>query len=627
MTTAVAANGTPSTSWWYGQGRAEDMTRRLETVAAMVHAPAPAGVISVAEQLATVTFVAAHGSPLPPPWQPAGKNEARIEWADVPPGVPPDPTHPVYLVVLGVAPDGALVALNLAAFARIRLSGEPDMVTALVKRWILELVSTHPDTTIAVSGDVWDGPHTRRIKPVAAGSVPTADVLILGGQVSYADRTQIVAASTSAIVVDLGADAATPTTWVLTCDGDQMGSLANIARPGAAALTAALILPTAQVLDTCGQWVAGTDAAAPAQPPVPEPAAISEQPAFPEQTAAPAASGVDFFVPQADTGQSGWDHDDDDWPRPPAPTLPGPAVPSTPEPDSAPPNSAHPDNAEPAVSPEPDLAAAPVAATGAPGEQTRGDQSGDTLDPPLPQPERPPVAVIWNRILGQVELTPPHGGPAVKDREQRCNELLVYMQSRHGASATDLAKDIYGGGASDKTLQQQMSVLRTRLGVVHTGGAKALPPQSEGRYRPDPIVRSDWQEFDRLVNLLVDSTPTGALIAALDLVTGRPFSGIGANKDWVWAASLRDEITDRVAQASVVLANRHYAAHNYPAAVEVARKGLWYNTARQDLWEIALLASSDGRDTDTFRVLREQYLHEIPVEERDSEVFELTRRT
>ena len=160
---------------------------------------------------------------------------------------------------------------------------------------------------------------------------------------------------------------------------------------------------------------------------------------------------------------------------------------------------------------------------------------------------------------------------------------------------------------------------------MSSGGERALSPIRDGEYHLKNVVVSDWMEFDRLVEILVEHTTTPSLIAAMNLVTGPPLGGIAAH-EWIWAKDLRDEIRSRVADAAVVLARRLREGHNYPAALEVARKGLGYDTARQDLWKAALTAAQEGRDKEAFRELRGRYLAEIPSADRDSAVVDLTGR-
>ncbi len=623
-TTAPPALAATAASWWYGHGGAVDVTRRLESLVTLPQPPGPAGVVTVGSSL-TVTFVEGLSTALPPPWQPAGR-EARIARGDVDPGLRPDPAHPVAVVGFGCASDGSMVALNLAAFGRIRIGGHGVTASALVSRWIFELLATHPATTVGVTADVWNGPWTSRVWPVSAGRVPDADVLVLGAALSYADRAQIVAAAHSPILLDLGSDAAVTTSWVLTCDADRHGALSNTARAASTALTVELIIPAAETVELCAELLT--------RPPLSTglPAADDPVPVFsgwgdddeddePDEAMFDAAgeddlARVDPVVEGEHPESSAWPQDggrvEDPVSRSHAALQPSPGAPPTSVDRGGVPTPA-------------DAFAEPSASSWAGADTAPAPGAQNTETPAAQMPSEPAVAVIWNRILGQVAMTPPHGGPQVPDREKRLNELLVYLQWRPWATSSDIITDIYGGAASDKTLQQQVSLLRGRLGVIRPGGPKALPPMRDGRYQPDPIVRSDWTEFERLVEILVETTDTGCLVAAMNLVTGRPLGGIGA-KEWAWAVGLRDEIRSRVPQAAVVLAERHHAAGNHSAAVETARKGLWYDTARQDLWRIAMLAAHDGRDRDAFRALRGQYLSEIPPDDRDPDTYELTKR-
>ena len=629
MSTAVS--NAPITSRWYGQGRAVDLARRLESLSSLPAAPGPAGVITARPDDVTVTFVEGLKAPLPQPWQPCGR-EARISWEALATGGLPDPDHPVYLVVFGTTEDGALVGLNLAAFSRIRINGDRPTATAVVARWVLELLATHPDISIGLSRDAWSGPWTTRVQPVAPGRVPGVDVLVCGAELTYAERAQIVASASSPIVLDLGDDAAVTTTWSITCGADREGliSRGSAAKP----MSATLIVPGADIVERCAQLMIGPPAAAelPASAPSssdadtgddtdtdtrPLPAAVSlahDEAADPAQ-----AEAIDFFddpdppTSATDGGQTAVvlaEVDEPPWPTDEPGTAPAadgdliaaekPAVASIaadsePEPQALP---------APASPPRPSTAEAVAAESG-----------------PAPM-----VAPIWNRILGSFALAPPHPGAEPGARERRLNELLVYLQLHRWASTDDIIRAVFNGAATEKTVTQQMSLLRKRLGVVHPGGRKAFPPMSDGTYSVEPVVCSDWMEFDRLVEILIETTPTAHLIAAMDLVTGPALGGI-PSKEWPWARDLREQMRDRVPGAAGVLARRHREADRFGIALDTARKGLWYDKFRQDLWEIALSSALAGRDKETFRALRGQYLNTIPGPERDPAVVDLTGRS
>jgi hypothetical protein len=69
----------------------------------------------------------------------------------------------------GTTDDGLAHWLESCSAQRIRIDGDSATTTALVSRWVLELLATHPDITIGVTTDVWRGPLTTRVQAVAVG--------------------------------------------------------------------------------------------------------------------------------------------------------------------------------------------------------------------------------------------------------------------------------------------------------------------------------------------------------------------------------------------------------------------------------------------------------------------------
>ena len=679
---ASAVAPSPITSWWYGQGRAVDTVRRLESLHHLDPPPGRVGVVTVQRDQLTATFVDELKDHLPHPWQPAGSRDAALPWEAVNTNADPDKAHPVYLVVFGVSTDGSLVGLNLGAFARLRIDGDRDIVRAVAVRWILELLSTHPDTTIGVTADVWATQSTSRVKLVNSTSVPRTDVLILGADLSYAERAQIVDRGSSPILLDLGRDAALSTPWTITCNADQTGEING---PGGRPMAVTLIVPSADVLDMCAELVVkpapGKQRTPGWQPPVEveedrdyinQPFSVSfNEPgatvADVPDTAALATDGdLDTDIDSAEdvepSAPLGWFEDKSDTAQESQGAIASPlddghgiAAPTPDNPDGAAQrdqfSTALPEEAggvadlgAPSHSIDPlqfdDHPAYPEADDGEIEHPTAAELVGaqpvvpsavgsavpDQVDETGAAPQHLPV--IWNRILGQVELVPPHGGAPKRDRENRNKELTVFLQA-HARSADEIKEWVFGGAAKAETVTQTLSELRRRLGALHIGGPVAFPKLNRAagdtNYRLAPEVLSDWMVFDKLVELIPERTPTVQLVAAMDLVTGAPLGGINA-KDWAWSADLCEELRERVPGAAVALANRYHSQGKFALAVEVARKGLWYDPARQDLWQVALQAALDGHDKETVLTLRRQYLDEIPGAERDPAVEDLTRR-
>lgn len=681
---ASAVAPSPITSWWYGQGRAVDTVRRLESLHRLDPPPGRVGVVTVQRDQLTATFVDELKDHLPHPWQPAGSRDATLPWDTVNTRADPDPAHPVLLVVFGVSTDGSLVGLNLGAFARLRIGGDRDIVRAVVVRWILELLSTHPDTTIGVTADVWASQPTSRVKLVDSTSVPRTDVLILGAGLSYAERAQIVDRGSSPILLDLGRDAALSTPWTITCSADQTGEING---PGGRPMAVTLIVPSADVLEMCAELVVkpapGKQSAPRWQPPVeveedrdyinqPFSVSFNEPGSTVAEVADTVALGtggdvdadIDSIEDVEPSEPLGWFEDTPDT----APESAQGAIslasslddgdeiaePTPNSPDGASPwdqfSSSLPEQTDAVALGAPSHAIDPLQFADHPAfPDTDGEEveHATVAEPVGTQPVVPSAAtpavpaqvdetgaavqhlpVIWNRILGQVELVPPHGGAPKRDRENRNKELTVFLQA-HARSADEIKEWVFGGAAKAETVTQTLSELRRRLGALHVGGPVAFPKLNRAagdtNYRLAAEVLSDWMVFDKLVELIPERTPTGQLVAAMDLVTGAPLGGINA-KDWAWSADLCEELRERVPGAAVALANRYHEQGKFALAVEVARKGLWYDPARQDLWQVALQAALDGHDKETLLTLRRQYLDEIPGAERDPAVEDLTRR-
>ncbi|SIJ21795.1 Uncharacterised protein [Mycobacteroides abscessus subsp. abscessus] len=653
MPTTAINDSAAVASWWYGRGQAVAATRLLEQLGAEAPDSGLPGVVTVVRDQLRVAFVEPLKTALPLPWQINGTQEAVIGWDDLDGQGEPDPAHPVALAVLGTDQAGALVTLNLNVLARIQFTGDRDIAAAVVNRWVLELISTHPETRIGITNDIWTGPYTQRVQPVTVSRVPAVDVLIVGGGLSYADRAQIFTASRSAILLDLGDDAANRATWTIQCGADNHGEITN----GRNKIGVTLLVPGKEVIERCQDLLISTPGAAGGAPSV-LPSGTSDNeysdPEHDEREYADYSTVEDHNValdeaPVAESDTT--DRSDAHYPLvgigaqttaagffDPSPsddnTDPWAGV----DPDTKPaPPQLEPE--ELTAEPEPPAAAvseAPQAAQDIVGAQdpiANDDGSTEAPEPPLAAVLTPAavggaprVAPIWNRILGPVQLCPPAGTEPSKDREKRYNELTVLIQLRGRASVDDIIAQVFGGAASERTVTTQMSTLRKRIGNTDSGSF-ALPhlrDTPDGRFNLERAVRSDWMEFDDLVQIIVDRTDTESLAAAMDLVTGPPFGGVGAS-EWPWAKDLRDQVRDRVAETAKVLAGRYLQAGDHQRALQVARQGLDYDNRRQDLWQVAVRAAKEGHDQAVFRELRNLY-QAVPSADRDPVVVDLIGR-
>lgn len=644
MSAPTIPDASAITSWWYGKGRAEAVVRQLESLNELIPAPSAAGIVTVQHDLVRVEFVDALKGALPLPWHIEGHQHASVGWDSVPLDRTPAPSPTVFMVALGIDTDGGLVALNLTALPRLQFTGDKVGAAALAQRWVLELRTTHPGTRVAITADLWPGPYTSHVLPVTVAHVPDADITIVGGGLSYADRAQIFTTSRSRILLDLGDDAANKATWTINCGGDGIAELGN----GRSSRQVTMIASNPDVLERCRDLLVRVPGASAAGMPTALPSEagqyvddeqldaadelIDDQAGDEDWADADAdaedrpvvANAPDFFAgPDQATAPSPaldpWASVESE-PSPPPPVAPHAPI-AMQEPQNP---TAATDEPEPAVATiaeetevaaaEPAPAAVPAVTVNEPGPAEQEPQPAAHSTIHLPQ--------IWNRILGQVELCPPSGGPVDKERDRRLIELTTLLQLHRTISADGIIKYVLGGAAADKTVHTQMSWLRTRLGTT-PAGKEAVPKMSDGLYHLDQTVRSDWMVFDDLLEMNVAITPIERLAVAMNLVTGPLMHGL--RKPWAWSADLRDLIVDRVADAADVLSRHYLDTAEHSDALTVARKGLMYNTSRQDLWRTAATAAKELRASDVMRELRNQY-QLVPAADRDPTVADLIGR-
>lgn len=184
------------------------------------------------------------------------------------------------------------------------------------------------------------------------------------------------------------------------------------------------------------------------------------------------------------------------------------------------------------------------------------------------------------RILGPVTATA--YGPSPARAESLCTEIVAYLWSRPGGVSTDqLAGDLWPhknrSTRSDAHLKSTVSRVRQWLGADPTTG-NAYVPRSRDRshgYRLGGVL-VDWELFCRLRTRGEARGADGLhdLIAALDLVAGRPWSqlrpcGYGwlrANEELLYRSALFD--------VAHLVASRGFEASNASAVVRACEIAL-----------------------------------------------------
>jgi DNA-binding SARP family transcriptional activator/nucleoid-associated protein YgaU len=178
-----------------------------------------------------------------------------------------------------------------------------------------------------------------------------------------------------------------------------------------------------------------------------------------------------------------------------------------------------------------------------PGPEAAGDHREgfdlDDDDPPpaealeeveSSEPATPPEYEILVRLLGDISV---EGG--AKKLHPKPTAVLAYLALNRSVTSERLEEACWFGSTGTshrKRLRETMSICRDAIGSHH------LPPNERGTYVIGDAVRTDVELFDWHVTQAVRQDPGDAVEsyrAALDLVTGRPFSyGNQARSSYGW---------------------------------------------------------------------------------------------
>ncbi len=193
------------------------------------------------------------------------------------------------------------------------------------------------------------------------------------------------------------------------------------------------------------------------------------------------------------------------------------------------------------------------------------------------------------RVIGPVEVT---GWRHVPQRSV-VTELACYLALHRNRPipGDELRMAIWPDDvreASAKSLRTYMSLLRKCL------GSERVPAGSGGGYRIGADVACDW---DRFRALTVPSASPDQLHAALELVRGRPFTGVPANSfGWVFSELLVSEMEVAIAEVSRRLSRELVALKAIPDASWAIQQGLRAVPTDFGLWELRLsIAELEGR--------------------------------
>ncbi|WP_157574593.1 AfsR/SARP family transcriptional regulator [Jiangella muralis] len=175
-------------------------------------------------------------------------------------------------------------------------------------------------------------------------------------------------------------------------------------------------------------------------------------------------------------------------------------------------------------------------------------------------------------------------------------ELAMYIALNPGCDSTSIDEAIWPGSAVTKTTRgTAISKLRRWLGTDAAGAS--LLPRTESGYTLRPGIRSDWDEWCDLVPDGPARAGNAELRTALDLVSGRPFSGRGRRR-YAWADHLAQEMIASIVDACHEVALRSLVDGDAWEALRAALLGLSVEPGVELLWRDRLKAEAALGDRD-----------------------------
>ncbi|MFI6424913.1 LysM peptidoglycan-binding domain-containing protein [Promicromonospora sp. NPDC050880] len=219
----------------------------------------------------------------------------------------------------------------------------------------------------------------------------------------------------------------------------------------------------------------------------------------------------------------------------------------------------------------------------------------------LPEEAGPPIV----RVLGRVELAGTTGVELPSTHQRQATELIAFLAFNPGSRGSDISKALWPSREPNlATRRSAVSRARRWLGVDGEGyeylprywsaddGGQADLESAGYRLRG---VTTDWHRFCDLVGPDLSQTPTADLLAALDLVRGRPFEGVPLRK-YAWAEQLMHTISSGVVDVSHEVARRALLEGDVATARHASQVGRLADPVDERSWRNAIRAElASGR--------------------------------
>ncbi|MFJ2938010.1 LysM peptidoglycan-binding domain-containing protein [Streptomyces sp. NPDC087219] len=256
-----------------------------------------------------------------------------------------------------------------------------------------------------------------------------------------------------------------------------------------------------------------------------------------------------------------------------------------------------------------------------------------------PRAEQPDIDFPRDRpvvsILGTVEITGARG-TVDSNRRTRAMELATYLVLHPGATALQIDEVLSprGGLTNPNTRNTRLRDVRRWLGLDDGGQPffRRMTKHADGHRIVG--VECDWIQFQLLHDVALQiprDQGHGMLRSALELVRGRPFSGVSSTY-YSWAEPIVEDINDKVINSSSLLANWCLEVGDGPGALWAASRGLEVAREREELWRhrfraLALLGDHAGLKAAIQRLETLLMDHGWAMEEETSETIRMVQAT
>jgi hypothetical protein len=232
-----------------------------------------------------------------------------------------------------------------------------------------------------------------------------------------------------------------------------------------------------------------------------------------------------------------------------------------------------------------------------------GPASGAAEPAPAEEPAvvEPPIV----RVLGNVELAGTTGVELPSTHQRQATELIAFLAFNPGSRGSDISKALWPSREPNlATRRSAVSRARRWLGTDENGfeylprywsaddGGQADLESAGYRLRG---VATDWHKFCDLVGSDLTQTPTSDLLAALDMVRGKPFEGVPLRK-YAWAEQLMHTISSGVVDVSHEVARRALLAGDVATARHASQVGRLADPVDERSWRNGIRAEiASGR--------------------------------